>query len=479
MGYNRDIKLVGGKNMEPKKETMYTQKLDKVNVPHHLAKLLMEQYTFAVIDGKLSLYDKTHNYWRSLRGENYDKCIRIMIPEEYKAKCNRGIINEIMLWLEAEAKEVKLNAIPKRNQYLNFRNGCINVNTYKCKKTTPELYFLHYIDADIPPLEKWEDGEIESSTYNRFINSTFSGETQELKIDFEELLGVILSPQRDLKMSSIFWGKPNTGKSVALNLISDMLNEKFVSNVSFSQFSDEFAIACLAGKTLNVSGEISGIKEKRLDLFNSVVGNDTIMTCYKGQDYFKLKNTAFLAFACNDLPLIPSEAVEAFKARIVIFPFNNQVPKQNWIYDMNAKLRGEKELISAMAIMGLKRFLKNGRCFTHQEKLDVIKERALCEINTFAAFANAKLITAQKEFTASCDIQSEYEKFCDENDLEVYASQIWSRQLRKLFPNVRKTTQKDDWGTQKRGYVGIFITDKSEIKVNIERDITEETGGRL
>lgn len=38
--------------MESKKETMYTHKLDKVNVPHHLAKLLMEQYMFAVIDGK-------------------------------------------------------------------------------------------------------------------------------------------------------------------------------------------------------------------------------------------------------------------------------------------------------------------------------------------------------------------------------------------------------------------------------------------
>lgn len=195
--------------MESKKETMYTHKLDKVNVPHHLAKLLMEQYMFAVIDGKLSLYDKTHNYWRSLRDENYDKCIRIMIPEEYKAKCNHGIINEIILWLEAEAKEVKLNAIPKRNQYLNFRNGCINVSTYKRKKTTPELYFLHYIDADIPPLEKWEDGEIESSIYHRFINSAFSGETKELKMDFEELIGVILSPQRDLKMSSIFWGNCN------------------------------------------------------------------------------------------------------------------------------------------------------------------------------------------------------------------------------------------------------------------------------
>ena len=51
--------------------------------------------------------------------------------------------------------------------------------------------------------------------------------------------------------------------------------------------------------------------------------------------------------------------------------------------------------------------------------------------------------------------------------------------MEQTVTNIRKTTQKDDWGTQKRGYVGIFITEKSEIKVDIERDITEETGGQL
>lgn len=463
--------------METTKETVYTHKLDKANVPHRLAKLLMEKYAIAAIEGNLCIYDENYNYWKSIRGENYDKCIRLLIPEEYKARCNHGIIKEIMYWLDAEAKEIQLHNVPKRNEYLNFKNGCINVVTNEKKKKTPELYFMHYINANIPPLEKWKNSKIRNAVYTQFIESAFVGQNKELRQDFEELVGVILSPQRGLKMSSIFWGRPNTGKSVALNLISDMLNETFVSNVSFSQFSDEFAVACLEGKALNVSGEISGIKERRLDLFNSTVGNDTIMTCYKGKDYFKLKNNAFLAFACNDLPLIPPGAVEAFKTRVVIFPFNNEVPKENWIYDMNVKMRSEKDLISVMAILGLRRFLENGNCFTHQSKLDIIKDGALYEVNTFVAFANEKLIAEPKEFTASCDIQIEYENFCEENDLEVYASQIWSRQLRKMFPYVKKKTQKDEWGTQKRGYVGISIKGRTKIKVDINREIIEETGG--
>ena len=66
--------------METTKETVYTHKLDKANVPHRLAKLLMEKYAIAVIEGNLCIYDENYNYWKSIRGENYDKCIRLLIP---------------------------------------------------------------------------------------------------------------------------------------------------------------------------------------------------------------------------------------------------------------------------------------------------------------------------------------------------------------------------------------------------------------
>ena len=46
-----------------------------------------------------------------------------------------------------------------------------------------------------------------------------------------------------------------------------------------------------------------------------------------------------------------------------------------------------------------------------------------------------------------------------------------------MFPYVKKKTQKDEWGTQKRGYVGISIKGRTKIKVDINREIIEETGG--
>ena len=459
--------------MTEEKELLVNQRVDKASVPHHLARMLMKKNQFAILDGKLCLYDSSHNYWRNLKDEGFDKCIRLLIPDEYKAKCNHGVIVEIMRWLEAEVKVIKLQSIPERNYYINFRNGCINVRNFKVLTHTPELDFMHYVDADIPPQESWKKKKIEKAAYSQLVNSVFSGKYKELRLDFEELIGLILSPQRSLKLASIFWGKPNTGKSVALNMIGDMLDESFVSNVSFSQFSDEFAVACLSGKALNVSGEISGIREKRLDLFNSIVGNDSIMVCYKGQDYFKLKSNAFLAFACNDLPNIPPETVDAFKTRIVIIPFMNEVSRENWIPDMNLKIRGEKEMISAMAIMGLQRFIANGNRFTHQVLLDEIKESVLCELNTFRSFAKCKLVESTNTFTSSNEIQMEYEKYCEENDVEAYAALTWSRALRKMFPKVRKMTQKDDFGTQKRGYRGIALRRDTDVDISINNALEE------
>lgn len=123
----------------------------------------------------------------------------------------------------------------------------------------PELFFRFYIDANIPPEKGWEQEKIEKSVYEKYLKSTFSGKYSYLMEDFEELLGLIFSSQRTLKMASIFYGKSNTGKTVALNMIANLIAHEFVSYVSFSQFSEEFAVANLAGKAVNISGEISGI----------------------------------------------------------------------------------------------------------------------------------------------------------------------------------------------------------------------------
>ena len=85
------------------------------------------------------------------------------------------------------------------------------------------------------------------------------------------------------------------------------------------------------------------------------------------------------------------------------------------------------------------------------------REKLLFNLNSFKAFADERIIADKSNFEASSDIEEEYKKFCEEYDLEVYSSQIWSRYLRKMYLGVRKKTQLDEWGVQKRGYVGIRL----------------------
>lgn len=427
---------------------------------YEIAQVIMDQHLIKVLNGILCIYKREHNYWDTLKTGNYDSKIRAIIPDCYKPECNHNMIREIIRWLDTLVAHIDLDRIPERNQYINFKNGCINVITHERKEKTPELYFRFYVNAKIPPEEGWPKEKIEKSVYVRYLNSTFSGKYTYLKDDFEEWMGLIFSSQRSLKMASIFYGKSNTGKTVALNMVANLLAHQFVSFVSFSQFSEEFAVANLAGKSLNISGEISGIKERRLDLFNSVVGNDYVMACFKCKDYFELKNDAFLAFACNELPMIPSEMVESFGARVVIFPFQNVIPRDKWIEDINAQLKEESDFICAMSIMGLARFINNGNMFSHQKKLDMIKTKALYRLNSFKAFSDENLIEEDKVFTSSQEIGNAYRSFCEEYDLDEYSSQIWSKNLRSLFPMVKKVTRKDKDGVQKRGYEGIRLRDK-------------------
>lgn len=435
--------------------------------PYTIAQILMEKYRFTIIDKGLHMFMQNKGYWQYLTETDAKISFRRILPEECKANVNSNSITEIFRWLYAMADEIPDKKIRIRKDYLNLKDDAINWKTGEKIGDRSKLYFQNVLNASTKDLKKNLSKE---SNFMKYLRSTF-GDDKETERNFLEFLGLCLSPIRDKKCSFFFVGPSNTGKTVALNLLENLIGSDFTSSLSFSQLGEEFAVAQLVGKWLNVSGEMSGIANKRIDIFKSLTGNDTITACFKGKDHFQFKNNALLVFACNNFPKIKPELVEAFSERIIIFPFDNIVPRDQWTENLNDLLYKDRGEILQYAISGLRALEERQYRFLESDVMKQRKMAFLKEANSFMAFMEEHLREDKSSSLASRQIAEYYAKYCMHNSLQCLATNVWSVILQQRF-SVKKgnvTGKELPAGVQynDRGYHGIRFVNLERIEVDI------------
>lgn len=434
---------------------------------YELAKHISSICKCASIEEVVHIYLEEKNIWFPMEGEEGELLIRNKIDDDYKLYINTSIIKEAIKWIKAEGDlvQVTMKDLLERNNYINFRNGVFNIDNFDyVKKKTPELYFQFYLDMDIP--DKPDKDEFKKSNYFNYLNETFS---EKEAITFQEIVGLCISNIRFEKYAFFFYGPSNTGKSVALNLIRNIIGNKYTSSLSFSQLGESFAVVQLAGKYLNVSGEMSGVASKRIDIFKSLTGNDLITACYKGRDYFQFRNKALFLFACNDLPEVAktSDADEAFFKRIKILPFKNVVNSNDIKGDLTEILLLEKNIIVANAIEALRNLKNNKFVFSCYKEMNKILEDYANEVNSFLSFTQKHIKRNPKSKVASYIIDNCYRSYCEKYDLNLASISCWSRILKANYHATKIHITDDSSITyNSRGYKGIELVDMDKLSSN-------------
>lgn len=424
-----------------------------------LAETLMENASFCVIDEALYCYSETERCWKYITEAGAKETIRILAPSNMRRFISNNSINEIYYWLKVIAPKITDDMLITRKQYINFRNGTIDWESGKKNKNPKELYCEFTVQCDIPDEEECERMYAESR-YKKYMETLFASDVKQIKV-FEEIMGICCTHIRDKKMAVFLYGSSNTGKSVMLNLMSKLIGKCNTSSISFSQMSEVFAVVQLCGKWLNISGEISGATNKRLDILKSLTGNDPVTACFKGKDFFEMRNKAFLLFACNTLPEIDVESVQSVYERVVIFDCNTPVPRSEWVDDLENLLYEECEIIMWRAMKGLRRLKKRNFQLEPTKRMIQKKQEYLLESNSFIAFARDHICADSDGEEASSQIEEYYRLYCEENNVKPLAANIWSKELQKLYSvtkgNITSQNRRPGVTYNARGYKGISL----------------------
>lgn len=436
-------------------ETQDTRK--EKRTPSELANILAKDYQFILIDENLHYYNKELGYWSCIPERDSKTILRKLIPKELRYCVTNFTLTEIYSWLKTDYDVINKASLAQRKNYLNFTDVVYSIQEGKTMPHDKKYYFQNVLQISYNNTNL-SDGE----WYQYFMNSTFGKDEATIRC-FEEFLGLVISPIRDVKQSFFLYGPSNTGKSVILNVLKEIIGAQFTSSLSFSQLGNEFAVAQLVGKWLNISGEMSGVANRRIDIFKSLTGNDLVTACFKGKDHFQFQNQALLVFACNNFPQISYEVVEAFASRIIIFPFSKVIPREKWIPDLSEKLLQEKDIIIKRAIKGLKRLQKRNYEFEETDSMYQCKQLFLGDSNSFLLFARRCIVENPNGQCSSSSIKKCYHEFCSRHNLQQVADNVWSKTLLELYPaqkcNITSGPEIEEGiiSYNSRGYKGIIL----------------------
>jgi len=128
-----------------------------------------------------------------------------------------------------------------------------------------------------------------------------------------------------LRIAILLLGKTTTGKSTLLNIIKAAFPPDQVGATAPHRWANEYYVAALAGRALNVVGELDPNESIPGGAFKHVVGCDVIEGRHPTHRPFSFTCQAGHFFNANKLPPTVDRS-DAFFRRWRILTFNNEIP---------------------------------------------------------------------------------------------------------------------------------------------------------
>lgn len=186
------------------------------------------------------------------------------------------------------------------------------------------------------------------------------------KLALQEAFGVTLFGQAAaLQKAFMLYGIPHSGKSQILEVIQGIMPKGCTSNVTPDSWGTSFLPADMAGKLLNVAGEISESKAIDGETFKMIIDGSAMQVQRKFGQPFTARITAAQWFAGNFLPK-SRDSSEGFTRRFLIFEFNRAYPEDETRIPLLGEMiaEEEREAIAAWAVAGFLRVRSQGNVYT-------------------------------------------------------------------------------------------------------------------
>jgi putative DNA primase/helicase len=198
------------------------------------------------------------------------------------------------------------------------------------------------------------------------LRSAFEGDDADAQIDlWWQCVGAALFGMMPrLQLVLLMLGRERSGKSLLQRVLERAFPAVAVGAVSPASWGHEYHVATLAGKRLNVVGELSDDAPIPAAAFKNVTGQNLVAGRHPTHRPFSFRCQAAHVFAANVLPPTTDRS-EAFYRRWRVLRFANTVPAEKVDPDLLEKIAAnEMPAVLAEAFLGAQRLATAGRMRT-------------------------------------------------------------------------------------------------------------------
>jgi len=294
--------------------------------------------------------------------------------------------------------------------------------------------------------------------FEKFINETLPKDQQIL---LQEIMGYALINNNRAKKFFGFYGKGDTGKSVVLRILTNVIGDDNTSALPLQDLTrrnSRFDTSALLGKLINVCGDIPATPLEDTSSIKILTGDDKFKCEKKGRDSIFVYNKARMYFSMNHLPSSYDKSQEFFN-RFIIIPFNNVVPKEK--QDKKLLEKFNYDAIFNWMFEGLLRLMKNNLNFTTNKENENIIKDYIKQDSPVVDFVDQYCEVTKNGYILGSDLLSYYKMYCNEENIKCKKTGVQLRnEISSKFKDIKESKNLINPKTKKptaRGLAGLRI----------------------
>lgn len=418
--------------------------------PTLVKKALLENNNLKIIDGTLALKNDD-GYWEKYAN---DKDIqRYLRKHIFHADVNRNLRAETLKSILGDIIVDPEFEVPSKYSPNNmlFKNGVLDLKNLNNLSTQDSQDFYTYrIEANyqqdmIPNDNDSILSKLDGKVFSKLLNDMFPDDNKS-QLRLLELLGYLLSPTVGHKKAVLFIGKPNTGKSLILKVLSLLLPASVVSHLDLSLIGRHNENASLLDAHINITEDYDSTVSVNMNTLKLIIGNEVVTLSQKYQPSISVAIRTKLVLVGNALPRIKATEIAPFVERMLFLRFHKVPTNPN--PNLINELKGEIDLIATACIYAYSKALING--FTTSTQSEHWFQNQLGESQSEKNFIEDLMEADTKgSFIPMADLKEAYSIYCKDNGLHENTIADLRRCIFDSFDQVtkiRKNMSKYDLG---------------------------------
>lgn len=429
------------------KSTKNSKKDEKINEVA-LAEMIAGGYDVGMYVG--ACFMRVNGVYERLTKTNTKIALGRILLKNQRYQLTSRLADGVFCWLPTLPSVLENKLEIPRSKVL-FKNGLFDILSGERVEALKEEFVTLCINAKFKPRKYYE-----TPVWDAFLDKC-SGGNIVVKRLIMSFLGYLLLPGNPAKNFFVLGPAPDSGKSLLAEFVRRLVSEEAVCAVAMDDFQNDFVLAQIAGKSINLAMDIPGgvISRKSASAIKMLTGRDLVTINAKNEHPYKYRNFAKLVFASND-PITTKESDSAFWERMIIIPFLNSIPKKEQDSELLDKLWEERDGIVNQAVFFARELLENGFQFPGCPVAEVMKRNWISgRCPELASFVKTHCRLDERAWCPSFELHSSYCDYCRAEGYEPPNLQIFSQTLCGAYglKSVRHSVQ----GTQYRGISGITL----------------------